>query len=226
LLLIACASRWSHGRAAPHVVSSRRSMVDHLSWLRSSRLYCCLCAAAVPRGPSVAAWREAWYRLIEDNSLSSTATLNGRQVRYGLRLEGGEVQEFCCDATDGTSLQLMASEKLVARYMVTLRANRALRPPAAPKLGELPPHDEQACSMCTGPLRLAARPMVAQAVVPHTGRVWDVHFNISPMEPLGHFLLAGDCTARQPPATAAAADGLRRPDSRGPSVCGRAVRQL
>ena len=144
---------------------------------------------SAPRGPpSVASWRAAWFQLIEDGKLCSTSSVDERRVRYGLCFEEGEVREFCTDE-QGVSLQLRASHVQVGPYDATLRANRALRPAAAPKLGELPEHDELICSFCTGPLRLAARPMVAQSLVAQTGRCWDVHFNISPMEPLGHFLL-------------------------------------
>ena len=164
----------------------------HLPSALRSTIACC-CMAAAPLGPpSADAWRATWYRLIEEGRLTGTAELEDRSVAYGLRLDtDGNVIEFCEDEA-GVSLQLAASEARVGPYLVTLRANRALRPPAAPKLGELPPHDEAQCSMCTGPLRLAARPMVAQAVVPSTERVWDVHFNVAPMEPTGHFLLVPD----------------------------------
>jgi len=159
----------------------------------------CLATATIsppPRGPvSVARWNTEWMRLVRTGAISSKATMaDDREVRYGLRLDGSESQsivEFCEDLDSGTSLQLKAREGRAGRYRIILRANRALRPPAAPKLGSLPPHDEALCSMCAGPLRLELRPMVAQAVMPeeYGGRCWDVHFNISPMEPNGHFLL-------------------------------------
>ena len=147
------------------------------------------------RGPvSVARWSAEWLELVRSGTISSTATLrDGREVRYGLRIAGSEgeneIAEFCEDLRTGDSLQLQTRVGRRGRYLVVLRANRALRPPAAPKLGWLPPHDEATCSFCSGPLRLELRPMVAQALLPETGRCWDVHFNISPMEPNGHYLL-------------------------------------
>ena len=147
------------------------------------------------RGPvSVARWSAEWLELVRSGTISSTATLrDGREVRYGLRIAGSEgeneIAEFCEDLRTGTSLQLQTRVGRRGQYLVVLRANRALRPPAAPKLGWLPPHDEATCSFCSGPLRLELRPMVAQALLPETGRCWDVHFNISPMEPNGHYLL-------------------------------------
>lgn len=159
----------------------------------------CCCVAVMRGPPSVTAWREAWLRLVQDGKISSTATLAEKRVRYGLRLHHQDkavaaIEEFCIDEESGASLELSDSQATIGPYEITLRANRALRPPAAPKLGDLPPHDQELCSMCTGPLRLEIRPMVAQAVVAQTGRCWDVHFNISPMEPQGHFLLVPEIT--------------------------------
>ena len=160
-------------------------------------LFMSVCASAAPRGaPSVAQWRAAWLDLIKNEKITSVATLGTQRVRYGLRLSEADraIEEFCVDEANGASLGLSASHAVMEPYQITLRANRALRPPAAPKLGELPPHDEASCSMCTGPLRLEIRPMVAQTLVPQSGRCWDVHFNISPMEPDGHFLLVPEIT--------------------------------
>ena len=155
----------------------------------------CLVTMAAPsssmpvRGPvDSGLWQAEWLRLVRAGAISSTASLEGRTFRYGLRLDDdGSIVEFCEDG-DGTKPSLAARASTVGGYPILLRANRALRPPAAPKLGDLVPHDEATCSMCSGPLRLELRPMVAQAVAA-TGRCWDVHFNISPMEPRGHFLL-------------------------------------
>ena len=116
------------------------------------------------RGPvSVARWSAEWLKLVRSGAISSKATLSdGQEVRYGLRLEDpdDEITEFCEQVATGTSLQLQARLDRRGRYPIVLRANRALRPPAAPKLGLLPPHDEATCSMCSGPLRLELRPMV------------------------------------------------------------------
>jgi hypothetical protein len=137
-------------------------------------------------------WNEEWRRLVGSGAIAATTeAADGRRVYYGVCLDEdtGIPREFCQDADTSKSLQLPARETAVGdSFRVILRATRALRPPAAAKLGSLPPHNESECSFCTGPLRLAAREMVAQAVLP-TDRVWDVHFNIAPMEPLGHFLL-------------------------------------
>jgi hypothetical protein len=162
--------------------------------MRRPRLKLCCCCllpmAQATRGPvSVAAWQREWQRLITRGAISATAvTPDGDTVRYGLRLAADGTPAEFCERADGTDVPMRNSVARIEPFALVLRANRRLRPPAAPKLGELPPHDEGACSLCTGPLRLGAREMVAQAVV-DGGRCWDVHYNISPQEPTGHFLL-------------------------------------
>jgi hypothetical protein len=167
-----------------------------------SMLCCCAIAptasalCTVRRGPvTVDVWLKEWSSLVTKGTISGQAVhpVTGDQVRYGLRLDGqGNPQEFCeaISQDAGSKSLLLPSRSTVAEngFNVILRANRALRPPAALQLSELPPHEEEACSLCTGPLRLAARPMVAQAVL-ESSRCWDVHYNISPQEPGGHFLL-------------------------------------
>ena len=148
-------------------------------------------AAAAARGPvSAQLWLSEWRRLVAAEKITATTeTESGRRVRYGLRnAADGEILEFCEVADTGVSVPLPGRTATVGKFSLILRANRALRPPAAPNFASLPPHDEAICSFCTGPLRLAARPMVAQSVL-GSKRCWDVHYNISPQEPGGHFLL-------------------------------------
>ena len=140
--------------------------------------------------PSATAWLTEWRRLVSAGTITSTATSDGKHLRFGIRLDGnGEPVEFCTNEDTGEdSLPPGRTSNIGSFGNVILRATRALRPPPAARLGSLPPHDEATCSFCTGPLRLEIRPMVAQAVLV-SNRVWDVHYNIAPSEPGGHFLL-------------------------------------
>ena len=51
----------------------------------------------------------------------------------------------------------------------------------------------RAMHLALRPSSLEARPMVAQALL-GSRRTWDVHYNISPQEPDGHFLLVPEIT--------------------------------
>ena len=157
--------------------------------VRKTCLRCCILPAVhALRGGISVAWRDEWNRLVESNVISSSAVYRGTEVRYGLRLAAdGCIEEFCQDAATGSPLELKArrgrayiaasTRRGAVPIEVILRANRALRPPPAPKLGSLPPHDSDSCSMCTGPLRLADRQLVAQELL-ESGRRWDIHFNV------------------------------------------------
>jgi hypothetical protein len=129
--------------------------------------------AALRAPVDVAAWTNTWLRLVREGSIASTMMdEQGRKLRFGLRICEGESRpmEFC-ETIDGMPVSGGGMETHVGPYSVVLRANRALRPPAAPRLGDLPPHDEAECSMCSGPLALSLRPMVAQAEL-ESGRCW------------------------------------------------------
>ena len=140
--------------------------------------------------PSPQMWLRRWQQLVGEGKIMSTAALpDGRKLRYGVVLdEQGECEEYC-EGQVASALQRVAT--IDGTYDVILRATRAFRPPAAPRLGDIPPHDETTCSFCSGPLRLELREKIAQAELP-SGRGWDVHYNIAPMEPGGHFLLVPD----------------------------------
>ena len=185
---------------------------------------CVLSVVFPSRGPvSVEKWQAEWLRLVRDGSISSTATFADREVRYGLCLEteaSTMPEEFCVGVADGTSLQLRARSGVVDGFPITLRANRALRPPAAPKLGALPPHGSSPCFRCAlAAAAWPARPMVAQAEL-ETGRCWDVHFNISPMDPLGHFLLVPEqrLAANRRQQRLTRASSLSNPPPLGPAA--------
>ena len=137
---------------------------------------------------------ERWLGLVATAAIGSTARLvDGRSVKYGLRLDAQRTPvEFALDAELGDDVMPpLRCETTADGFTVELRPNRALRPPPALRLGEMPPHEEATCSFCAGPLRLAVRPMVAQVTL-SSGRTWDVHYNISPMDPNGHYLLVPD----------------------------------
>mmetsp|Transcript_8180 Transcript_8180/g.10835 ORF Transcript_8180/g.10835 Transcript_8180/m.10835 type:complete len:444 (+) Transcript_8180:76-1407(+) len=137
-----------------------------------------------------------WKEIISDGKIKSLSKdNNGNEISYGLRMKGDIIEEFCEDVVSGEDFLLSnvgTLQKYCGDYSVFLAQNRRLRPPAAPKLSELPPHNEEKCSMCTGPIRLEIREKVAQLKMSESERVWDCHFNISPMTPQGHFLLVPD----------------------------------
>eukprot|EP00962_Isochrysis_galbana_P043781 scaffold16768_cov117-Isochrysis_galbana.AAC.4 len=146
---------------------------------------------------------ERWLELVATAAIASSATLaDGRAVRYGLRLAAkGVPEEFAVTTDGGRDVMPPLRRTVVGGYTIELRPNRALRPPPTLRLVDLPPHDEGSCSLCSGPLRLALRPAVARVLL-RTGRTWDIHYNISPMDPDGHYLLVPDisdpaCRRRQ-----------------------------
>lgn len=146
-----------------------------------------------PHGLCGVVLSERWLELVATAAIVSTAQLpDGRAVRYGLRPgPGGASAEFAVVLADGDDAMPPLRRREEGRYVCELRPNRALRPPPAPNLGDLPPHDDTSCSLCSGPLRLALRPLVAQLRLA-SGRTWDVHYNISPIKLEGHYLLVPD----------------------------------
>lgn len=140
--------------------------------------------------PSPQTWLKSWRSLVQAGKIMSVAELSdGSKLRYGVVLH--EATGMCVEYCEGNDAAASARAGSINGYEVILRASRALRPPAAPNFAALPPHDEAVCSLCSGPLRLALRPAIAYAELP-SGRCWDVHYNIAPIEPNGHFLLVPD----------------------------------
>lgn len=129
---------------------------------------------------------ERWRQLVRDHKIESLSVLNGDEVRYGLCLEGADIKEFAefTSKQGGQELMLPTLEKQEGPFTVKLVSNRRLRPPRA-NFGnsrqKLAPHVEADCSFCSGKLRLEVREKAAQIRV-GSGRLWDVHFNIAPIE--------------------------------------------
>lgn len=120
--------------------------------------------------------------------IESLSFLHGAEIRYGLRLEGTDITEFAEWTGEGGGEELLAQtlEKQEGPFAVKLVSNRRLRPPPASFGGKggtrkLAPHVEEDCSFCSGALRLELREKAAQ-IHAGSGRLWDLHFNIAPIE--------------------------------------------
>lgn len=130
---------------------------------------------------------ERWRQLVRDGRIESLSFLHGAEIRYGLRLEGTDITEFAEWTGEGGGQQLEAQtlEKQEGPFAVKLVSNRRLRP--SPAFGgkggtrNLAPHVEEDCSLCSGALRLELREKAAQ-IRAGSGRLWDLHFNIAPIE--------------------------------------------
>jgi hypothetical protein len=141
-----------------------------------------------------------WRELVEKGCITATIAATsegGPPITYGLRREvHGIFVEFVENSLTGENLlsseragapEAAAVTRLLGSQQIYLSSIRRLRPPATARLDELPPHEPLKCSFCSGPLSLDKR---EKAGLWESGsdRSWDVHFNISPMTPQGHFL--------------------------------------
>eukprot|EP00968_Pinguiococcus_pyrenoidosus_P020256 scaffold2326_cov286-Pinguiococcus_pyrenoidosus.AAC.12 len=145
--------------------------------------------------PLYSTWREldvAWRHLVRSGAIRTQVPAgDGRQVLTGLEFRAAEIVFFARTEDEAPAFgesSAAPQSRGEGQFLVTLLPTRALRPPATPKLGELPPYDPQTDSFVTGPLRLELRQRLGQ-LRGLLDREWEVHFNISPGEKDGHYLL-------------------------------------
>eukprot|EP01089_Gocevia_fonbrunei_P016206 TRINITY_DN4955_c0_g3_i2.p1 TRINITY_DN4955_c0_g3~~TRINITY_DN4955_c0_g3_i2.p1 ORF type:complete len:357 (+),score=52.27 TRINITY_DN4955_c0_g3_i2:119-1189(+) len=98
--------------------------------------------------------------------------------------------EYACNIeTKEVIYEGLPLERKVGDFVVRFIRSKALRPRTNRAMCDLPPHDTSKCSLCSGPLRLALRPKLAQVQASQSARNWDCYYNMSPVQPAGHFLI-------------------------------------
>ncbi|MBM3253291.1 MAG: DUF2029 domain-containing protein, partial [Candidatus Omnitrophica bacterium] len=112
----------------------------------------------------------------------------GEEIECGLEVKpDGKIGFYGRMVATGALIDEPVRERLVDNTLVRLIGFRRLKPTRSKRMEDFPPHDYSKCSFCSGLLSLVARKPLG--VVNLNNRIWEIHYNISPIEPEGHFLL-------------------------------------